>query len=624
MNWQRIASRAYDLTALLFFVWLLAYYLTGLGGPMLLVVTLVPVALALAFLNDARRGELYPSLGPARATLAALAILLCCVSAASYLHIQFGNIRVLRVGIWNGADLIAGGVVAILLLEYTRRRYFPLFVLNLVLILYAIYGAIAPGPLQHAGISWERALTLVSLEMSTGVFDRLAQLGLTLIGAFILVLAVLRAFGSIDAVLKLSTRVVRSRPHLLPQAAVVGSVAVAAVSGSGAANAATTGSATIPALIKAGFTPTRAAAVETASSLGGQLMPPLMGVAAFMMAEFMGVPYFEVAVRGFAPAIVFFLGISYAVHLIGTAQPVTAAALAPEAMQADDWLRVSAYGLAVAGLVFLMGVMHEHAMMAAQKVFLALFVALFMAHLWTLFQQRQYSLTGVFYPLRKLVDSFALTTSELTVLLATLGILTAAFTVTGIPTKIGVLMMDMASVNLILMVLVAMLFGLVVGMGLPAAPTYLILAVVVAPYMIRAGLNPWAVHFFAFFVAVLGELTPPTSVTAAVAARIADAPFIGTMVDAVKICLPLVFLTGAVLVNPALVAVPGIAQVIPVLTITVGCMAIVRAIFVHNTWLSTVALVLLGLVSLFVPVAAIAGGAALCAAILLIHLRTSM
>jgi len=202
--------------------------------------------------------------------------------------------------------------------------------------------------------------------------------------------------------------------------------------------------------------------------------------------------------------------------------------------------------------------------------------------------------------LRDLVDTFALTTAELTVLLATLGILTAAFTVTGVPTKVGVLLMEAASVHVALMVLVAFLFGYLVGMGLPVAPTYIVVVIVVGPFMVRAGFDPWVVHFFAFFVAVFGELSPPTSVTAAVTSRIAEAPFVRTMFDALGLCLPLLIMMFAVFTRPELVVSPGWEQVIGVLLVgtgTVGCILALQVRLHSRQWQSVGLRLLLALAS---------------------------
>ncbi|SEP19253.1 TRAP transporter permease [Aquisalimonas asiatica] len=602
--------------SLYFFSYLTTYYLTGAGGATLLAVTMVPVAVALAYLNDLRHGELYPALGPVLATLVGAGYAAALLYASAYFVAEFDGIRINRVGFWNDADKLAGAIVVALVLEYTRRRYLALALVILALILYTAYGYLVPGVFSHPGMSWDRILTASSVEISTGVFERLSQLGLTLIGSFMLVLAVLRAFGCIESILVGSSRLAARSPRLLPQAAVIGSFSVAAVSGSGAANAATTGSATIPALIRAGFPRVKAAAVETASSLGGQLMPPLMGIAAFLMAEYMRVSYFDVVARGFAPAILYFIGVSLAVYLLAGQYMQRAVNPRREPMQPMDIVNLAAYGLAVVALIWLMGVERRAAMSSAQLVFMGLLLVLsvlFFARLvWASREQplallRRESLREAGRPFVRMIETFSTNTAELTVLLASLGILTATFTITGVPTKVGILLMETAGAHLALMVLVAFAFGYLVGMGLPVAPTYIIVAVVIAPFMIRAGVDPWVAHFFAFLVAVFGELSPPTSVVAAVTSRIAEAPFVRTMIAALGLCVPLLIMMAGVYTRPGLVVEPGLAQVPAFTLLLVGTLGVIFALqgsFARTRaldWTARLAIALFSLVVILYP-----------------------
>jgi TRAP transporter 4TM/12TM fusion protein len=568
------ADIAFYLVAAGFFFYLSRYYLTGAGGPTLLAVTAIPLTLCVVVLNDLRRGDFYPRLGLVAPVFIAAAYCAFSFYAIWYLRTEFDGIRIYRLAMWNLHDLIVGGGMAALVLEYTRRRYFALFVINVALIIYTVYGNYVPGMFNHPGMSWTRVVSSVSLEFSTGIFERLSQLALTLIGSFILVLAVLRAFGCIDSILQGSSRIAARSPRLLPQAAVVGSFAVAAVSGSGAANAATTGSATIPVLIKAGFPRAKAAAVETASSLGGQLMPPLMGIAAFLMAEYLRVSYFEVVARGFVPAFIYFFGVAFSVYLLAARFHQRAVVPDVPPLGLMDKGNIVAYLVAVGGLIWLMGVERRPAMSSAQYVFMMLFVYLTALFFFRSFLRGIFSPRELVKPFMRLIESFATITSELAILLATLGILTATFTITGVPTKVGILLMEGAAINLILMVLVAFGFGYLVGMGLPVAPTYIVTAVVIAPFMIRAGFDPWVVHFFAFFVAVFGELSPPTSVTAAVTSRIADAPFMRTMMHALLLCMPLMVMMGAIFTRPDLVVVPGWAQAPAFVLVLIGTLAL--------------------------------------------------
>jgi len=555
-----VVDIAFYLVALGFSFYLMRYYVTGAGGPTLLAVTGVPLAFCIVVLGDLRKGLFYPRLGAVLPHLIALAYLAIAAYASWYLVTNFDDIRIYRIASWNTHDMIVGGVMTALILEYTRRHYFALFILIAVLVVYTVYGYLVPGMFRHPGLPWARVISSTSLEISTGIFDNLAQLALTLIGSFILVLAALRAFGCIDSILHGASRIAARSPQLLPQAAVIGSFGVGAVSGSGAANAATTGSATIPILIQAGFPRVTAAAVETASSLGGQLMPPLMGIAAFLMAEYLRVSYFEVVARGFAPAVIYFLGVAFSVYLVAARYHRRTIVPDVPPLGLMDATNIAAYFVAVVGLIYFMGVERRPAMASAQNVFVILFAFLAVLFLVRTWLRRAFSVEELSRPFLRMIESFATITAELTMLLATLGVLTALFTVTGVPTKVGVLLMEGAGINLAIMVLVAFGFGYLVGMGLPVAPTYIITAIVIAPFMIRAGVDPWVVHFFTFFVAVFGELSPPTSVTAAVTSRIADAPFVATMMSAMLMCMPLMVMMGAVFTRPNLVTVPGLAQ----------------------------------------------------------------
>jgi TRAP transporter 4TM/12TM fusion protein len=566
-----VADGLYFLAAVFFLAYLLAYYWTGAGGPVLLAIALVPVTFVLFTLDELRKNELYPRLPAIARNLIAIAYIAVSIAVAVYMHVEYFEIGTVRAGIWSTADLAMGALMALLIMEYARKRYMALFVLNVALILYAVYGSVVPGMFFHPGLDWPRIVSAMSVEMSTGVFSNLPQLALTLIGSFILVLSALRAFGCVDSILRGATQIAVRSPHALPQAAVLGSMGVAAVSGSGAANAITTGSATIPAMIGAGMPRVSAAAIETASSLGGQLMPPIMGISAFLMAEFLGRSYFDVVARGYAPALIYFVGVAVSVYLLSTHYRHRLGSVAAEIMRWTDWANVGVFIAVVAGLIGLMAVFHQPPMFAALHVFLAVAGVLIAAHAASL--ARRWSWRAFAAPLGRFVDTFSSMTADLTLLLATLSIMTGALVITGVPTKIGALLIEAAGVNLAAMAVVAFFFGALLGTGLPPAPTYIITALIIAPPMIRVGVDPWVVHFFAFFLAVWGELTPPTSVTAAITAKIADAPFMPTLFHAIQICFSLFVLMAGVFTRPELVLEPGVAQIgamLLVMTATIG------------------------------------------------------
>jgi TRAP transporter 4TM/12TM fusion protein len=552
-----VLDGVYYAAAIFFFVYLFLYFWTSEGGPTLLAMTLVPITFVLFVLNLLRENDLYPRLPwSANCVIGAVYVALA-LYVAYYMHTEYYDLGTSRAGSWTVYDLLVGSVMTVLVMEYARKRHMPLFVLNIVLILYAVYGYLIPGMFYHAGLSWWRVGTAMSVETTTGVFSNLPQIALTIVGAFLLVLAALSAFGCIESLLRATKRVAVRSAHALPQSAVVGSMCVGTVSGSGAANAITIGSATIPAMIGAGMPRATAAAIESASSLGGQLMPPVMGVAAFLMAEFLGKSYFEVVARGYVPALIYYATVAVSVYLLALRHRTRVAKGIFQRLTWFDWVNLVAFLSVIAGLVFMMAAWNLAPMFAALYVFVTVGSVLAVIHVASLLRPGEWSFGKFIAPFRRFLDAYTDMTADLTLLLATLAIMTGALVITGVPTKLGALLIEAAGVNLAAMVILAFVFGAILGTGLPPAPTYILVAIVIAPPMIKMGVNPWVVHFFAFFLGVWGELTPPTSIVAAVTAKIADASFYQTLGRALQICVSLFTLMAGVFVRPELVIEPG-------------------------------------------------------------------
>jgi TRAP-type uncharacterized transport system fused permease subunit len=352
-------------------------------------------------------------------------------------------------------------------------------------------------------------------------------------------------------------------------------------------------------------------------------MPPVMGVSAFLMADFLGESYFDVVARGYVPAIIYYVSVSLSVYLLSVYFQVgatPAGGLALATVEKFDWghgINIVAFLMVVAGLITLMGWVHLAAMIAALYMFIVAAGFLFLVFIVRLFWTKTFSLRALLPPIGRLIDNFASMTSDLTLLLATLSIMTGAFVITGIPTKIGTILIEAAGVNLATMVIVAFVFGALLGTGLPPAPTYILTALVIAPPMIKVGVDPWVVHFFAFFLAVWGELTPPTSVVAAVTAKTADASFLGTLMRALQLCVCLFTLMVGVFVRPELVIEPGVEQFVAaalILAATVGMIFAMQADFSDNRALDRVlrlSLAAVAMVVLFHPSEAVAALAAI-------------
>ncbi|MBU2252453.1 MAG: TRAP transporter large permease subunit, partial [Proteobacteria bacterium] len=194
--------------------------------------------------------------------------------------------------------------------------------------------------------------------------------------------------------------------------------------------------------------------------------------------------------------------------------------------------------------------------------------------------------------IRTTIETHAEMTSYLTLLLATLGIMIGLFTVTGFINRMGGILLRIGEWHIIALILMAWVFGWIVGAGLPPTATYIILAVIIVDPMRKLGIDPWVANFFAFLLAVWGELSPPTSLAAAVSARIAEASFMKTMWQALKLCLPITFMSFTIFVRSDMVIHPGWPQIADTLLVAIACCGITFSIFgkfVHN-WGSNIML----------------------------------
>lgn len=565
----RVLGHVYIVVSLIFLASLIYYYYTGVGGPLRLAIVMVPYAFILHVLDSLRRNQLYPKLGRLNYPIA-VAYIVLALSSSIYIYTEFNNLVGVRFGSYNFYDIVFGTIAFLLVLEYSRRRHPALFILNIFLFLYALYGFL-PGPFQHPGLPLSRVLTSMSVEFETGVFERLSQLALTVIGAFIVFISIAQGFGVVDSIVRTITSRVSRSIRAVPQASVLGSMAIASVSGSGAANAATTGSITIPTMKRIGMPPKVAAAIETAASIGGQLMPPIMGISAFVMADFLGVSYFDVVARGYMPALIYYIGVAVAVYIIAqrylprrfSSLDLEKIGVKPPAI--DDYFRFAVFFAGIVMLIILMGYYYLAPTYAA---LITSWITLILLASGTLYLAARYGggfvdgLKRIYSSLLKTVEQFASFISDLTLLLATLGIMTGLLAITGIPTKIGFMMLGLGGENIYLLAILGFLFGYIVGLGLPPVVTYILTAIVIAPYFIEAGINPWVVHFYAFLIGVFSELSPPTSVTAAVASKIAGAPFTRTMLESIKFAIPLLILIPGVFMHPEIVVEPSIDQVV--------------------------------------------------------------
>ena len=561
--------------------WLLWYFYTGSGGPQELVSRLISVALTLQILFMYRADYFYPWLPPRVNDFIIAAYIAICLYAFYYFWFNFEDVAIYRQGSYTRQDFIVGLLVFLLVMEVSRLAHPILFWINVVLVVYTMYGYLSPLDFfWHPGTTFYRVVTSSTVEFSTGIYGIYGQLALTLIAAFLTLAAAARGFGAQTAMINVMRRLAGRNRQMVPQTAVLGSLAVGTVSGSGSANAIVVGSITIPLMKRYGVPATFAAAVETAASMGGLLMPPLMGVGAFLMSEFLGVPYWDVVARGFGLALTYYIALALAVYLL-CVRLLPADAIKPPIVHHYETVKTLIFFVSVVFLIVLMGWLGIGELRAALYTAAFMFVLLIVAFLYFKHVRKDPLVQDetLFGNIMLSVETHADMTSYLTLLLATLGIMIGLFTVTGFINRMGGMLLDLGSWNILAMIGMAYIFGWLVGAGLPPTATYIIGAVVIVAPLVKLGVDPWVAHFFVFLLSVWGELSPPTSLTAAISARIAEASFMRTMWEALKICLPLTLMTFAIFARPEMVTTTGWPQFAAALLVAIGTCGVAFAMF---------------------------------------------
>jgi TRAP transporter 4TM/12TM fusion protein len=562
-------------------VWLIWFFYTGLGGSQELVSRVMSIALTLQILFAYRDGYLYKWLPPAANHIIVSVYIGICAYAFVHFVYEFENITIYRQGTYTTQDFIVGLLVFLLVMELTRLAHPILFWINVVMVVYTLWGYLSPLDFfWHPGTTFYRVVTSSTVEFSTGIYGLYGQIALTLIASFLLLAAAAQGFGAQSAMINVMRRLAGRQRQMVPQTAVLGSLSIGMISGSGSANAIVVGSITIPLMKRYGVPGTFAAAVETAASMGGLIMPPMMGVGAFLMSDFLGVPYWDVVLRGFALAAVYYISLALSVYLLCVRLLPHDTVAAPKVLPYET-TKTAIFFLSVVYLIFLLGFAGIGELLAALYTATFMFVLLLGAFFYFKYvlKDPEVAKESLLKNIRLGIETHADMTSYLTLLLATLGIMIGLFTVTGFINRMGAMLLDLGSWHIIAMIGMAYIFGWLVGAGLPPTATYIIGAVVIVGPLRELGINPWVAHFFVFLLSVWGELSPPTSLTAAVSARIAEASFMRTMWIALKICLPITLMTFAIFTRSDIVINPGWLQIIDTVLVTISTCGVAYAMF---------------------------------------------
>lgn len=386
-------------------------------------------------------------------------------------------------------------------------------------------------------------LNYIGLGTNQG-FYYLAQVAADSVYFLIIYAAILLGIGMLDMVLEVGKATGRKVPGGAAGPAIIGSGIVASIMGQAVSNVVLTGRLTIPMMKKYGYSGTMAGSIEATASTAGQIMPPVMGLAAFIIAAFLNLPYIDVALSGMYPGLLYLTGVTIAVIVYANRNRLPR--LVAKVDTAIIWRLMPTFVISFGVVLWLLLGYRSPAIAGLAGIVLALVLCLF---------QGKYrpSLAKLYEAIEEGLTLVAI----LSLLLVAVGPLGQIMLTTNLSGRLGVMLIQYLPDSQILMLLGAMVVSLILGMGLPTPVAYIIVALALVPFMQQIGIAPLQAHFFVFYFAVFSTLTPPVAVSVLAAAKLADASFLGTAKDSMKIALSTFVIPFAFVYSPELMSFPN-------------------------------------------------------------------
>nr|WP_285890414.1 TRAP transporter permease [Halalkalibacter oceani] len=458
--------------------------------------------------------------------------------AGSYLIIEMDEL-VYRIGVApTPLDLVVSVILIVTVLEITRRTTgLVLPILALIFILYAHYGRYIPGDLGHRGYEWNRILSY--LNSMDAIFSVPIGASATFVFLFILFGSFLGMTGGSKFFINFAIGLTGGKRGGPAKAAVVSSALFGSVSGNSVANVVSTGVFTIPLMKKIGYPSRYAGAVESVASTGGQIMPPILGSAAFIMAQLIGTSYINIVYASIVPALLYFFTVIIMIDLQAAKLGLKGLPKKELPNLKNVLMKEGHLFIPLLVLIFTMTVLNTSPIKAAiWAIASTILVSFIKKHTRMTFSKL----------IKCLVDG-AKSALGMIAACATAGLVIGVLNLTGVGLKFASLILSIAGDNLALALIMTMCATIILGMGLPTTAAYLITAAVVAPVLIQMGVSPLAAHMFVLYFACLSAFTPPVALAAYAAAGIADAKpmqvaFTSMKIGLVAFIIPFVFVYG--------------------------------------------------------------------------------
>lgn len=516
-----------------------------------------------------------------------IAASLALLTASAFFAVNFEAVYLQRQGYALDHEYVLARLVILSLLYLTWREFGNVFLWLVVgVFAYAMYGNHVPGVLGHAGMSQATLLQATVTDLY-GFYGSLTQITASWIAPFLLYAGLLFAYGAFDLILRVAIVAARYVESGVAQTAVLSSAVIGSINGSYTANAAMTGSFTIPTMQEAGMKGHRAAGVEAVASTSGQVLPPVMGASAFVMASYLGVSYLDVVVAGLVPAAILVVSIAVAVHYLAvsgaSSQEMEFAEFFDETLSAErKAFETIRFGVPFALLVYLLGVAQYTVMTSALYTVVAMMLTgTLMPPLQRIVDGSDVGPTGEFVTQVKNtvhgVRRGAVILAPIAIILVVISGVVNLFSTTGIPAKIALLLINISGGVLLFAVLLGMVVAIVMGVGMPTVAAYVIVAILIVPTFVSDfNVAPITAHYTMFYAAILAGITPPVATAAVIAAGIAEANFWRTCGVAMRIAAPLFVLPVAFVYNPGLISTDIGASTLSVgLLVLFGAVAII-------------------------------------------------
>ena len=491
-------------------------------------------------------------------------VILAVIGAASWAYISFNFEELIRrAGIYTTTDVIIGIIGILLVFEACRRIVgLPILIISIVFIIYALFGAYAPGFLNHRGYSLQRLVSHLFYN-TEGIMGTPIGASATFIFLFIFFGALLDKTGIGQFFIDICNAIAGGFDGGPAKVAVLTSAMFGTVSGSSVSNTVGTGSFTIPMMKSLRYRPEFAGAVEASASTGGQLMPPIMGAASFLMAESFGIPYMQVAKAAIIPAILYFTGIFIMVHL--EAKKTGLKGLSRDSLpKIGELLMKKGYLVIPLATIIYFFVLGKTAIYAGLMGIIAAGLVAIVNSIVDIIMKREVS-----FGFKDLIDVFvnaARNIISVAVACAMAGVIIGVITLTGLGLKIGAGLISISGGIPLLLLFLTMVSSIILGMGVPTTANYLITSTIAASAIIGLGYEPLAAHMFVFYFGIIADVTPPVALAAMAGAAIAKSDPLKTGIEATKLSIGAFIIPYMFIFNPDILMInTTIADVIPIL-----------------------------------------------------------